>query len=404
MCKFALEIIHQISVQNLHTFYKPKAKTFKIMASKKFAQMSNKKLNALLETASEEDAVAIKAVLEAREAAKNEEAAPAAASTELTPEEQAAIDAAEAGDEAPTEKPKKNSKNAGRKAAEKMTAEELDVKTEECKENVNHRCSLLLNGTAIRVNGTITGVLKDKRAMQVYYAVQTDESEVTESKRMYKKWNAEDLEILDEVVEVVKAKKQGSTSRVRKEKMTEEEWEATRDSIIAAASTNVGKVVALGDDVEGRVVSILVDKRSCGLYYRIEFENELGVKKYCHKVIATVNDEETGALTLVPIQGMAAELDEEGLKLNTAYQERKAREPRKVLTPEERVLKAEEDVKKAEATLAKAQETLTMRQNILATAKAELAAKHDAQEANVTGQGVAQATTEEPADEEEDLG
>lgn len=361
------------------------------MASKKFAQMSTKKLNALLENASEEDAVAIKAVLEAREAKLNAET-PVATSAELSPEEQAAIEAAESGnDNAEETTEKKEKKSAGRKAAEKMTVEELDAKNEECKQNVNHRCSIFLNGTLIRVKGTITGVLKDKRAMQVYYAIQTDECDECESKKMYKKWNAEDLEITEEVVEVVKAKKQNSTARVRKEKMTEEEWAAERDAIMTLAGENVGKKVALDADTTGTIVGILVDKRSFGLYYRIEFEDELGMKKTCHKVINTTTDDESGAKVLVALQGIAEELDEEGLKLNQAFQERKTREPRKALTPEEKVLKAEENLKKAEATLAKAQESLTMRKNELELAKKELENKLNAQEANVTGQGVTQA-------------
>lgn len=365
------------------------------MASKKFAQMSTKKLNALLENASEEDAVAIKAVLDAREAKKVAEA-PAAASTELSPEEQAAIEAAEADNNATDEPEKKEKKSAGRKpAVEKMSVEELDAKTEECKQNVNHRCSMFLNGTLIRVKGTITGVLKDKRAMQAYYAIQTDECDEAESKKMYKKWNAADLEITEEVVEMAKSKKQNSTARTRKEKMTEEEWTAERETIMTLASENVGKKVDLDADTTGTIVGILVDKRSYGLYYRIEFEDELGMKKTCHKVINMTTDEESGAKVLIPLQGMAEELDEEGTKLNQAFQERKTREPRKILTPEEKVLKAEENLKKAEATLAKAQEALTMRKNELDLAKKELENKLNAQEANVTGQGVAQVENED---------
>ena len=62
------------------------------MATKKFAQMSTKKLNALLETASEEDAVAIKAILESRNAQQAE--AGAGEGTELSDEEKQAIAAA----------------------------------------------------------------------------------------------------------------------------------------------------------------------------------------------------------------------------------------------------------------------------------------------------------------------
>ena len=61
--------------------------------TKKFAQMSTKKLNALLETASEEDAQAIRAILESR---NNQQADNGASdSAELSEEEKQAIEAAE---------------------------------------------------------------------------------------------------------------------------------------------------------------------------------------------------------------------------------------------------------------------------------------------------------------------
>lgn len=357
------------------------------MATKKFAQMSTKKLNALLETASEEDAQAIKAILETREATQQQAGEPESA--ELSEEEKAAIAAAEASapaSEDGEEKKEKNSKGAGRKASPKMSDEELEAAHVQAKKSVGHRVEVILPGTAIKVGGVITATLKDKRAMQVYYQVQTDATDDVESRKLYKKFGSEEITILDEVVEL--KKKTESKVRQAKAKMEAGEWEAEAEAVINAASANVGKTVDLSTSENqrtGRIVNLLNDKRSCGIYYRIEFLDENGVKKTCHKVINYEKNEE-GAIVLAEIPGLAEEFDEEGQKLNETFQERKAREPRKVLTPEERVLKAEEDVKKAEATLAKAQETLTMRQNALATAKAELAAKHDAQ-AQAAGEG-----------------
>ena len=92
--------------------------------TKKFAQMSTKKLNALLETASEEDAVAIKAILESRNAQQAE--AGAGEGTELSEEEKQAIEAAEkasapeGGEPANEEK-----KKGGRKASPKLSEDEL---------------------------------------------------------------------------------------------------------------------------------------------------------------------------------------------------------------------------------------------------------------------------------------
>lgn len=345
------------------------------MATKKFAQMSTKKLNALLETASEEDAVAIKAILESRNAQQAK--AGAGEGTELSEEEKKAIEAAEkaaAPEEAETTGEEK--KKGGRKASPKMSEEELLEAEKLAKENVGHRCTVLLPGTAIRVDGTILTTLKDKRAMQVYYQVETDAIDDMESRKIYKKFGSEDITVLDEVVEL--KKKTTSKVRVAKTKMEAGEWEAEAEAVREVAGANVGKTVQLDEEKVGRIVSLLNDKRSNGMYYRIEFEDELGIKKTCHKVINYTKAED-GTITLAELEGMAAELDEKGQEMNQAFLERKAREPRKMLTPEEKVLAAEEALKKAEASLVKAQETLEARKTALATAKAELAAKHDAQ-------------------------
>ena len=350
------------------------------MATKKFAQMSTKKLNALLETASEEDAVAIKAILESRNAQQNLAAEPSEG-TELSDEEKQAIEAAEKTTVPEGETTEK--KKGGRKASPKMSEEELLEAEKLAKENVGHRCSVLLPGTAIRVDGTILTTLKDKRAMQVYYQIETDAVDDMESRKIYKKYGSEEITVLDEVVEL--KKKTESKARVAKAKMDAGEWEAEAEAIKEVAGANVGKTVQLDENTTGRIVSLLNDKRSGGMYYRIEFEDELGVKKVCHKVINYTKAED-GTITLAELEGMAAELDEKGQEMNQAFLERKAREPRKMLTPEEKVLAAEEALKKAEASLAKAQETLETRKTALATAKAELAAKHDAQ-AELAGEG-----------------
>ena len=343
------------------------------MATKKFAQMSTKKLNALLETASEEDAQAIRAILESR---NNQQVSNAGESAELSEEEKQAIEAAEKASAPENDGEKAEKKAGGRKPSVKLSEEELEAKLAEAKENVGHRCSVILPGTAIRVDGTILTTLKDKRAMQVYYQIETDAIDDMESRKVYKKVGGGEITIFDEVVEL--KKKTESKARKVKEKIDAGEWDAEAEAIRDDASNNVGKAVDLGEGRVGRIVSLLNDKRSNGMYYRIEFEDELGVKKTCHKVINYSKDEQ-GAIVLAELEGLAAELDEEGQKLNEAFQERKAREPRKILTPEEKVLACEEALKKAQASLEKAKETVTMRETALATAKAELNAKFDTQ-------------------------
>lgn len=339
------------------------------MATKKFAQMSTKKLNALLETASEEDAVAIRAILETRNAAQA--STETVESAELSEEEKAAIEAAEKTETPEGAEPTngEEKKKVGRKSsAVKLTEEEYNEAYKNALENVGHRCTVTLPNTAISVDGTIVSVVRDKRVMQVYYAIKTDAIDDMEPRTIYKKVGFETT-IHDEVVEL--KKKADSKARVAKKKMEAGEWEAEADAVYEAASQNIGKAIQLDEETEGRIISLLNDKRSTGMYYRIEFTNELGAKKVCHKVINYTKAED-GTIVLAEVEGLAAELDEAGLEINQAFQERKSREPRKMLTPEEKVLAAEEALKKAEATLAKATETYQMRQNALELAKAEL--------------------------------
>lgn len=329
--------------------------------TKKFAQMSTKKLTALLETASQEDAVAINAIL----AARNAQAETASQeSAELSEEEKQAIEAAENAQTEVTEPTEK--KVGGRKASPKMSEEELDAIHEEAKKNVGHRCSAVLPGSAVRVDGTILTVLKDKRAMQVYYQIETDATGDIESRKIYKKFGTEGLEISDEVVEL--KKKTSSKVRVAKEKLSDDQWGAEVKAVREAIIPNIGKSVKIGD-CRGHIVNLVADKRSCGFYYRIELFDELaGQKKISHKVINYSKDE-AGNIVLTPFEGMDDELDEDGKKINQAFIERETRAPRKVLTPEEKVVACEEAAKKAEAALLKAQESLAAKKLELANAK-----------------------------------
>ena len=108
------------------------------MTTKKFSQMTTKKLNALLATASDEDKKAIEAVLAAREQAQAPAAPAAPASeeeTQLSPEEEAAIKAAE---ENGGLNPLYNGSKATQEKKPKMTDEGRHALAEELKKNVNH--------------------------------------------------------------------------------------------------------------------------------------------------------------------------------------------------------------------------------------------------------------------------
>lgn len=351
------------------------------MTTKKFSQMTTKKLNALLATASDEDKKAIEAVLAAREQAQAS-AAPAAPEataeetpaapaseeeTQLSPEEEAAIKAAE-------ENGGLNLLYNGSKATQekkpKMTDEDRHALAEELKKNVNHRCQAVPFNTAEWVGGYIAGVIEEKRSNKVLYAIKTDDG-----RRIVKVHDSNLVRILDEVVEPEKK------ARARKAKDPADKIEWTPEAIAEEVNEvigNVGKPVEFekyrttdenGEEriemVIGRIVAIVPDKRAQRLLYRISvpapIEGNPLATKTMHKVV------KAGGIKI------AEEFDEEGAQLNAKYLERReAAATRTPFTPQDRVIRCEENVKKAEEKLQKAQEELEAKKKQLEDAKKEL--------------------------------
>lgn len=373
------------------------------MATKKFSQMTTKKLNALLATASDEDKAEIEAVLAAREQAQasvsGETQSEVANSVQefedtenpLTPEEEAAIKAAE---ENGGINPMSNSSKATQEKKPKMTDEERHALAEELKKNVNHRCQAVPFNTAEWVDGYIAGVIEEKRSNKVLYAIKTDDG-----RRIVKVHDSNLVRILDEVVEPEKK------VRARKAKDPADKIEWTPEAIAEEVNEvigNVGKMVEFekyrttdenGEEhiemVVGRIVAIVPDKRAQCLLYRISvpapIEGNPLATKTMHKVV------KAGGIKI------AEEFDEEGAQLNAKYLERReAAATRTPLTPQDRVIRCEENVKKAEEKLQKAQEELEAKKKQLEEAKAELDAYLAAQAGEPAN---AEPAAEAPAEE-----
>lgn len=371
------------------------------MATKKFSQMTTKKLNALLATASDEDKKAIEAVLAAREQAQapaapettTEETPAAPASeeeTQLSPEEEAAIKAAE---ENGGLNPLYNGSKATQEKKPKMTDEDRHALAEELKKNVNHRCQAVPFNTAEWVDGYIAGVIEEKRSNKVLYAIKTDDG-----RRIVKVHDSNLVRILDEVVEPEKK------ARARKAKDPVDKIEWTPEAIAEEVNEiigNVGKTVEFekyrttdenGEEhiemVVGRIVAIVPDKRAQRLLYRISvpapIEGNPLATKTMHKVV------KAGGIKI------AEEFDEEGAQLNAKYLERReAAATRTPLTPQDRVIRCEENVKKAEEKLQKAQEELEAKKKQLEDAKKELDEYFAGQVNGETAEAPAETTAEE---------
>lgn len=372
------------------------------MATMKFLQMTTKKLNALLATASDEDKKAIEAVLAAREQTQvsvpRETQSEVANSVQefedtenpLTPEEEAAIKAAE---ENGGINPMSNSSKATQEKKPKMTDEDRHALAEELKKNVNHRCQAVPFNTAEWVDGYIAGVIEEKRSNKVLYAIKTDDG-----RRIVKVHDSNLVRILDEVVELKKKVR----ARKAKDPVDKIEWtpEAIADEINEVIG-NVGKTVEFekyrttdenGEEriemVIGRIVAIVPDKRTQRLLYRISvpapIEGNPLATKTMHKIV------KAGDIKI------AEEFDEEGAQLNAKYLERReAAATRTPLTPQNRVIRCEENVKKAEEKLQKAQEELEAKKKQLEDAKKELYEYFDGQVSGETAEAPAETTAEE---------
>lgn len=373
------------------------------MATKKFSQMTTKKLNALLATASDEDKKAIEAVLAAREQTQvsvsgetQSEVANYVQEFEdtenpLTPEEEAAIKVAE---ENGGINPMSNSSKATQEKKPKMTDEDRRALAEELKKNINHRCQAVPFNTAEWVDGYIAGVIEEKRSNKVLYAIKTDDG-----RRIVKVHDSNLIRILDEVVEPEKkARARKVKDPVDKIKWTPEVIAEEVNEVIG----NVGKTVEFekyrttdenGEEhiemISGRIMAIVPDKRAQRLLYRISVSAPIEGNPLATKTMYKIAKAEGIKI--------AEEFDEEGAQLNAKYLERReAAATRTPLTPQDRVIRCEENVKKAEEKLQKAQEELEAKKKQLEDAKKEL----DEYFAGQVNGEIAEAPAETTAEEE----
>lgn len=345
------------------------------MTTKDFAQMTTKKLNALLATASDEDKKAIEAVLEAREQAQasvndDEDA-------QLTPEEEAAVEAAEENDGL---NPLYNGSKATQEKKNRLTDEERHSLAVELKKNVYHRCQVVPFNSVDWVDGYIAGVIEEKRTNKVLYAIKTDDG-----RRVVKVSDSNLIRILDETIErPAKRVHVPKSQKVKLEKriLTPEEIREEINKVIG----NVGKLVKYekyttvnketGEErteyAEGRIIAITPDYRSQSIFYRISIPapvegNPLAVK---------ITHKNTAKKDLI----IAEDFDEQGKELNTKYLGRyTTAAARSAITPQARYTKCEEAVKKVEAKLQKVTAELEAKKKQLENAKAELDAFFTAQ-------------------------
>lgn len=373
------------------------------MTTKKFSQMTTKKLNALLATASEEDKVEIMAVLSAREQVQTPEAVAAQAAQEaaptivesepeeeLTPEEKAAIEAAEQNNGV---NPMFNTSKSATEKKPKMSDAERAALAESLKVNIGHRCQVVPFNTAEWVNGIIAGVMEEKRSNKVLYAIKTDDG-----RRIVKVHDSNLIKILDEVVTIERKPR----AHKPKDPTNRPEW--TSEVIaeeVNKVSCNVGKMVtfkkyvALDENgneqvekITGRIVSIVPDKRVQSLLYRIVVPTPTEADPEATKIVHKVSTTELE---------IAEDFDEVGADINAKFLARRVAAAEKALvTPQDRIVACEEALKKAEEKLKKAQEEYQARLKQLEEARMELDEHLKAQAGETAEPEAAEPETAEP--------
>lgn len=312
------------------------------MATRDFSKMTDKKLNALLNTASAKDKEAIQAELDRRAGVQ----APAAEQIyenpePLSPAEEEALKRAEEEYEA--------KQNGEAPVVTKITEEELAVAAKEFKEKyVGNKCQVVPFNTIEWVDGYICGVVQEKRAMKLMATIKT-----VDGRKLVKVVDSKLLRISEEKADVPAIRTRVATKE--KEEWTPEAIEAG----LAEIAGNVGRTVTIKGEteeeptIEGRIVSIVPEKRAQTFMYRVEYttiDNDgAEVKKYCHKVYNS------------PSLVLAEELDERGKVLNEAYVKRHNAKDVAPKTLEEKIEAAQKAVAEAEEKIKMWQERLEQR-------------------------------------------
>lgn len=369
--------------------------------AKNFKIMSTSKLNKLMETASEEDAKTIQEILKTRNAVKAQDAEPAATTgtgtAELSEEEQAAIAAAEA--DSPAKKPEEKKASAPKK--EKMTDEERKALADKLRaEAVDHKCRVVPFNSIEWVDGVVVAIIEEKRNNKVLYAVKTDDG-----RRIVKSYESNLINILDETVEHPKRTRGSRTPKLdengnpiveNNEPWTGEEIEAAVQEVIGNVGKKVsfpeagayGQVAENAQTITGRIVSLVPNKRSKTILYRIEIDTEEGAeKKYAHKV---------STLSVLNIED---ELDEVGAEINKKFCARRSGEsaPKEKMNKKQRFDFATNSLAKAKANLEKQKALVEKREKELeeariayeeAIANGETFPEETAEEQTVTGEDV----------------
>ena len=228
------------------------------MATMDDSKLTSRKLKNMLNTElSDEARQAIENELQKREsataAAQSAESqqgyqAPDDEAGELSPEEQAAIEAAEAE--------YNKEQKEGRKTLLSLSPDEIEARKNEMAANVGHKCKVLPNGEIEWAEGVVVAVTHDKRSNAIMYTVR-----LSDGKKVRKAYGAKTLIVSEEIVEITKSAGRTVVEGSRGAGRSLSEAEDLREK--AQEHRGHYALLPVGDEkVKGYVTGIMLDKRS----------------------------------------------------------------------------------------------------------------------------------------------
>lgn len=304
-----------------------------------FSKISTKKLNEMLATETNPETIsAINEVLSTRQQLPADVEKEVIVD-ELTAEEQAIMDKAEA-----TANEEKKTK--------KLSQAECDAIAEELKPFVGRLCKVVPAGKITWEDGQIVGVIIDKRSNRVLYMIKLKD------KKILKAYNSEFLQISEESAEIVRGK-------VNKQSAPKMETDELLQKAKELAPTLVGQKVKFAPfkpidgitELDGIIVGITPEKRVGKLLIKIraKYTNAEGVEQ------DLIGYKTEGNYTLL------GEVDEETVN---AYNKRQAVKDITPETPLERLTNLTAKLEKAKEDLEKLQKSIEVKSLQLVEAEA----------------------------------
>lgn len=259
---------------------------------------------------------------------------------------------------------KRLAKQAAAGVTNETPSKTLEEKIEEMKAFVAHKCQVLCTNISTDwLEGVITGVNKNTKMGTAYFSIKLESGKI-----VTKVYGSNTIKISDEVVEIKKA----SRARVAKEPWTPE----VLTELVRKYSAKVGAMLTKSDGTVGRIISIVPDKRSQSILFKLKVVNEEGVAS---TAFCVANSASTGYT-------IAEDFDEEGDAINEKYISRfEKAAAKKAVTPEEKLAAATADLEKAVAALEKAQALVETKRTALAKLQDELMKGSEAGRANDPG-------------------